>query len=65
MKVDHGDHGGGDARLHRMLFEDSHADPLGHMASSRAGAMSILTGIAANLSIAGKKPIEIENLLKS
>lgn len=63
VKVDHSDHGGGDARLHKMLFEGPGADPLGHMASSRAGAMSILTGIAANHSIASKQPIEISALL--
>ncbi len=64
VKVDHGDHGGGDARLHKMLFEGPGADPLAHMASSRAGAMSILTGIAANHSIESKQPVEISNLLR-
>ncbi|NUN92626.1 MAG: Gfo/Idh/MocA family oxidoreductase [Verrucomicrobiae bacterium] len=63
--VDHSSgHGGGDARLHKMLFDQPQPDPLGHMASSRAGAMSILTGIAANRSIASGKAVRIADLLK-
>ncbi|MFZ4695266.1 MAG: Gfo/Idh/MocA family protein [Verrucomicrobiia bacterium] len=63
--VDHSSgHGGGDARLHKMLFDQPQPDPLGHMASSRAGAMSILIGIAGNHSIATGKPIHIADLLK-
>ena len=56
-------HGGGDARLLRMLFVDDLSDPLGLMADSRAGAMSILVGIAANKSIASGKPVDISRLL--
>jgi predicted dehydrogenase len=60
-----GVHGGGDARLLERLF-GGHADPdpLGHMADSRAGAMSILIGIAANKSIATGEPIRVLDLLK-
>ena len=57
-------HGGSDARLHRMLFDAPQPDPLGHMATSRAGAMSILIGIAGNRSIAEGQAISIETLLK-
>ena len=56
-------HGGSDGRLHQMLFDSPQPDPLCHMASSRAGAMSILTGIAGNHSIATGKPISIDHLL--
>lgn len=63
IPVAHGGHGGGDTRLLRMLFDGPQPDPLKHMASSRAGAMSILTGIAANRSIATGKPISIDRLL--
>ncbi len=60
-----GNHAGGDERLLERLFSEREIpDPLGHMAGSRAGAMSILIGIAANKSIASGSPIHIENLLK-
>jgi hypothetical protein len=64
VPIIHGGHGGGDTRLHKMLFDGPQPDPLKHMASSRAGAMSILTGIAANHSIAKDKPVRISALLK-
>lgn len=58
-----GDHGGGDDRLLDRLFGAKTApDPLGHMAGSRSGAMSILIGVAANKSIAGGGPIAIDDL---
>jgi len=62
IPVESGDHGGGDRRLHHMLFEPGQPDPMGHMASSKAGAMSILTGIASNQSIATGKPVLIAGL---
>ena len=55
-----GAHGGSDARLVARLFQDRDGpDPLGHMASSRDGAQSILIGIAANQSIATGLPVEV------
>ncbi len=57
-------HGGGDRRLKDHLFKDASHDPLGHIAGSRAGAMSILVGVAANQSMAQGKFICIEDLLK-
>ena len=58
------DHGGGDPRLLARLFgAPSQPDPLGHMAGSRAGAMSVLIGIAANMSIASGQPVSIQDLL--
>src|SRR5690606_20867587 len=59
-----GDHGGGDVRLRDMLFRDGVADPWNHLAGSRAGAMSILTGVAANRSMALGRPVMIEELLQ-
>lgn len=61
---DTGEHGGGDKRLRRMIFVGDVADPLGLQADSWAGAMSLLIGAAANISIAEKKPIKIKDLLK-
>jgi predicted dehydrogenase len=59
-----GDHGGGDARLLRRLFGgEQQPDPLGYMAGSWQGAMSILIGIAANQSIATGQSVTIQELL--
>lgn len=58
-----GGHGGGDKRLHDKIFQHPDApDPLGHMAGSRDGAMSILIGIAARKSIESGEPIRIASL---
>ncbi|MDW8350705.1 MAG: Gfo/Idh/MocA family oxidoreductase [Anaerolineae bacterium] len=57
-------HGGGDSRLLERLFGGKPMpDPLGHMAGSRAGAMSILIGIGANQSIASGQAVNIADLL--
>ncbi|MCK4325259.1 Gfo/Idh/MocA family oxidoreductase [bacterium] len=58
-----GGHGGGDERLLRMLFVGDLPDPLGLMADSRAGAISILTGVAANKSMTTGRPVKIASLL--
>ncbi len=57
-------HGGGDARMQRMIFDPDMAAPLKQRAGSRAGAMSILTGIAAVKSIERGMPVPIEQLLR-
>ncbi len=60
-----GGHGGGDEQLLRRLFStDPIPDPLGFMADSWAGAMSILVGVAANRSIASGQPVAIADLLR-
>ncbi|MEM3694133.1 MAG: Gfo/Idh/MocA family oxidoreductase [Candidatus Bathyarchaeia archaeon] len=59
-----GPHGGGDERLRRMLFVGDIEDNLGYMAGSWAGAMSILIGVASNISIAEKRPVAIKDLLQ-
>ncbi|NMP24678.1 Gfo/Idh/MocA family oxidoreductase [Sulfobacillus sp. DSM 109850] len=57
-------HGGGDRRLRDDLFRGVNDDPLGHAAGSRAGAMSVLIGVAANESIRTGQFIRIDDLLK-
>jgi len=59
-----GAHGGGDPALLNDIFGDTGYDPLGRAASHIDGAMSILTGIAANKSIATGLPIEIAPLIR-
>lgn len=56
-------HGGGDRRLKDHLFRGADSDPLGHIAGSKAGAMSILVGVAANRSMASKEFVRIADLL--
>jgi len=58
-----GEHYGGDRLLRDHLFRGVAADPLGLQADSRAGAVSILTGVAANRSIAEGRPVRISELL--
>ncbi len=58
-----GEHYGGDRLLRDHLFRGFESDPLGLQADSRAGAMSILTGIAANESILTGAPVNIADLI--
>ena len=58
-----GGHGGGDPKLHADIFGTEKVnDPLGHLAGTRDGAMSVLTGIAARNSIETGKPIRVADL---
>jgi predicted dehydrogenase len=59
-----GEHYGGDRLLRDHLFRGFASDPLGLQADSRAGAMSILTGIAANKSIESGQPVRVADLLE-
>ncbi len=59
-----GGHGGGDPVLLKDIFGVPEYDPLHRAASYTDGAMSILTGIAANKSIASGMPVNIEGLVK-
>jgi predicted dehydrogenase len=59
-----GEHYGGDRILRDHLFRGAASDPLGLQAGSRAGAVSIMTGIAANKSIAEGRPVRISELLR-
>jgi len=55
-------HGGADAILLRDVFIGDREDPLGLRADHKAGAWSILTGIAANKSMEEKRPIRIKEI---
>lgn len=52
-----GGHGGGDNAMLADLFGEPGDDPLKRAADYRAGALSILTGIAANRAIAQQRPV--------
>lgn len=59
-----GGHGGGDDLLLQDIFRpESAEDPYGRRADQRAGAMSILTGIAANLSIQRQAPVAVAEIV--
>ncbi len=58
-----GGHGGGDAVLMRDIFGKPEYDPFHRAASHIDGAMSILTGIAANRSIATGMPVDVKTLV--
>ena len=59
-----GGHGGGDPALLKDIFGVPDHDPYNRAASHIDGAMSILTGIAANKSIASGFPVDISKLLQ-
>lgn len=59
-----GGHGGGDDVLLDDLFGTPTEDPLHRAAGYEDGAMSILTGIAANKSIATGMPVNIKELVQ-
>ena len=65
--VEHGPggHFGGDPLLHRSLFVPESDDPLHQRAGARAGAMSVLTGVAAARSARPAQPVEILPLLEA
>lgn len=59
-----GGHGGADTLMLRDLFApDAPADPLGRAADYRDGALSILTGIAANKAMATNSPTDVGKLV--
>jgi len=62
VPIAEGLHGGGDERLLNTLFRGAADDPLGQLADSTAGALSLLIGAAANRSIAENKPFAIAEL---
>ncbi len=58
-----GGHGGGDAVLLDDLFGPPRPDPFNRAASHIDGAMSILTGIAANISMRTERPVDVDDLI--
>jgi len=59
-----GGHGGGDPVLLNDIFGIPEPDEFNRAASHVDGAMSILTGVAANKSIASGLPVDIDDLVK-
>ncbi|ASW55261.1 Gfo/Idh/MocA family protein [Plantactinospora sp. KBS50] len=55
-------HGGADARMARVLF-GGEADPHGRTATARDGALALLTGLAANQSMATGEAVRVADLL--
>jgi predicted dehydrogenase len=66
IRVPHqpGGHFGGDPALQRMLFAPDMADPLGQRAGARAGAVSVLCGVAAVDSVRSGAPVKVMPLLE-
>ncbi len=64
--VEHGPggHFGGDPLLHAAMFVPDVSDPHGQKAGARAGAMSVLTGVAATMSVETGLPVDILKLLE-
>jgi predicted dehydrogenase len=59
-----GGHGGGDDRLRDIIFRNAPAPEHMRLPDSRAGAMSVLTGVAARTSIERGRPVKISDLVK-
>jgi len=59
-----GGHFGADPRLMEMIFNPSKPDPLKQRAGSRAGAMSLLTGVAALRSADTGRIVKIADLIR-
>lgn len=57
-----GGHGGSDPLMRAMIFRGAKNDPLCQLASTKAGAMSIGIGIAANKSMAENRIVDIGDL---
>jgi len=58
------EHGGGDGRLRDLIFRGVDMPPHLALPTSRAGALSCLTGIAARKSIEQKRAIKISDLVR-
>lgn len=56
-------HFGADPRLHAMVFNPSAPDPLQQRACSCAGALSLLTGVAARKSVEQSRAVKIAELM--
>jgi predicted dehydrogenase len=59
-----GGHGGGDPVLLRDIFDKPSDDKFNRAASHVDGAMSILTGIAGNISLRTGLPVQVDQLVK-
>jgi predicted dehydrogenase len=59
-----GGHFGGDPALQRTLFGPATNDPLGQRAGARAGAVSVLCGVAAMDSVESGRPVMLRPLIQ-
>ena len=59
-----GGHGGGDDRLRDLIFRKADAPEYMKLPGSRAGAMSVLTGVAARKSADSGRPVKIADLVR-
>jgi hypothetical protein len=58
-----GSHGGGDTVMLDDIFGPPREDPFNRAASHVDGAMSILTGIAGNISLRTERPVVVDDLV--
>jgi len=65
IEMPHGEggHGGGDNRLRDLLFRNASVPDYMRLPDARAGAMSVLTGVAARTSIEKRRPVKISELV--
>ena len=63
MPIIKGGHGGGDNRLRDVIFRNASVPEYMRLPDARAGAMSVLTGVAARTSIEKRRPVKIEDLV--
>ncbi len=63
IAVASGGHGGGDLVMLEDIFGQPQADPFGRAATHIDGAISILTGIAANISMRTGRPVAVADLV--
>ncbi len=59
-----GGHAGGDDRLRDLIFRGAKVPDYMRLPDSRAGAMSVLTGVAARTSVEKGRPVKIGELVK-
>ncbi|HEV2764393.1 MAG TPA: Gfo/Idh/MocA family oxidoreductase [Pyrinomonadaceae bacterium] len=59
-----GGHAGGDDRLRDLIFRGVKMPDYMRLPDSRAGAMSVLTGVAARKSVEQKRPVKINELIR-
>ncbi|MFN2416658.1 MAG: Gfo/Idh/MocA family oxidoreductase [Pyrinomonadaceae bacterium] len=59
-----GGHAGGDDRLRDVIFRNARVPDYMRLPDSRAGAMSVLTGVAARTSVEKRRPVRVAELIK-
>ncbi len=59
-----GGHAGGDDRLREVIFRSPKVPDYMRLPDSRAGAMSVLTGVAARKSVEQRRPVKIADLVR-